>query len=189
MAGTVGARRFFVIASLAAIALAATAIQPAQAARRAYVAVQPIDGGSSLRKVIVRAVRARGMRVTTEIPKAEGTGQYYTWARELGLKAFVSSELETLRGRRQRATFLVWSGNTGGIVGRWTVTAGAAQLPRAVARGFWSRLGPSLKRAQVPPEWRQIGPGPTQRINAGLAQDEDIRAVHAGRRRTPLMLR
>jgi hypothetical protein len=138
---------------------------------------------------VARAVRARGLRVTTEIPRAEGTGQYYTWARELGLKAFVSSELENLRGRRQRATFLVWSGHSGGIVGRWTVTAGAAQLPRAVARGFWPRLGPSLRRAQVPPEWRQLGPGPTQHIDAGLAQDESIRAVHAGRRRTPLMLR
>jgi hypothetical protein len=188
----VGARRIFVIASLAATTLAVTVVAPAHAARRAYVAVQPIDGppgGPQLRKVVVRTVRARGMRVTTEIPKAEGTGQYYTWARELGLKAFVSSELETLRGRRQRATFLVWSGHNGAIVGRWTVTAAAAQLPRAVARGFWPRLGPSLRRAQVPPEWRQISPGPTQRINAGLAQDEDIRAVHAGRRRTPLLLR
>ena len=178
------------ILSLTAAAVAMTVAPPARAERRADVAVQPIDGaeGRVLRRIVVRAVRARGWRVTTEIPKAAGTGQYYTWAREAGLRAFVSSELESL-GRRQRATFLVWSGHDGGIVGRWTVTASTRQLPRIVARGFGPRLGASLRRAQLPPEWRQLSPGPTQRINAGIAQDEAISGVHAGRRHARLLMR
>ncbi|HEY0709588.1 MAG TPA: hypothetical protein VGG33_22445 [Polyangia bacterium] len=149
----------------------------AVAVARPDVAVQPVVGESRglIRRQIARTVRAKGMRVTTEVPQAEGTGQYYTWARELGLRAFITGEVESL-GRRRRATFLVWSGHNGSVVGRWTVTAPAKQLPRAVARGFWPRLGRSFKRAQLPPEWRQpkMTPGPTLRIDAGLAQDETV---------------
>jgi hypothetical protein len=177
---------------LLAFCLAATATLagPGSAWARPEVAIQPIDGasGPAVRKVVVRAVRAHRMGVTTGVPKAAGTGQYYTWAREAGLRAFVSSEVENL-GRRRRATFLVWSGHNGGIVGRWTVTARKEQLPTAVARGFWARLGPSLRKSRLPAEWRPVGPGPTQRIDAGLAQDEDVRGYHAGRRRTSLLLR
>jgi hypothetical protein len=175
---------------LAVGALAGGVSRSAVAARKPEIAVQPVEGrgGQVLRRVLVRTVRARGLRVTTEIPKAEGTGQYYTWAREVGLRAFVSSELENL-GRRQRATFLVWSGSSGGVVGRWTVTAPTKKLPRAVARGFWRRLGTSFRRAQLPPEWRQMAPGPTQRINAGLAQDEAIGGTRAGRRQISPLLR
>ena len=175
------------------LALGLALASPALAARKPDVSVQPVacggcgPAGPAVRKVVARAVRSRGLRVTTEIPLAAGTGQYYTWAREVGLKAFVSTELETL-GRRRRATFLVWSGHNGGVVGRWTVTARAADLPRVVARGFWPRLGPSFRRAKLPPEWRPVAPGPTQRIDAGLSRDEAIGGYHAGRRRRPLTL-
>ena len=86
------------------------------------------SAGAAVRATVVRVVRRKGLRVTTGIPRAEGTGQYYTWAREVGVKAFVAGELET-RGQRQRATFLVWSGNSGSIVGRWTVVGRTGQLP------------------------------------------------------------
>ena len=87
------------------------------------------------------------------------------------------------RGRRQRATVLVWSGHDGAIVGRWSVVAASAQLPRVVARGFWPHLGRSFRRAKLPPEWRQMTPGPTQRIDAGIASDDSITGLHVGRRR------
>lgn len=165
---------------------AVVAPSPASAAQRPAVSVQPVEGAkgaAQVRRIVARTVRARGLRVTTEIPKAAGTGQYYTWARELGLRAFVTGELVQLSRKRQRATFLVWSGHDGAVVGRWSVTAPERLLPKAVARGFWPRLGRSFKRAHVPPEWREYGPGPTQRIDAGFAQDESITGYHAGRRR------
>src|SRR5687767_11076131 len=89
----------FAIAALALAMLAAPA-----ALARPRVSVQPIEGvgGAAVRATVVRVVRRKGMRVTTGIPRAEGTGQYYTWAREVGVKAFVAGELET-RGKRQRA--------------------------------------------------------------------------------------
>ncbi|HEY0712911.1 MAG TPA: hypothetical protein VGF45_09575 [Polyangia bacterium] len=180
----------FSLLRLAAAFLAAgvTVSAASEAFARPEISVQPVVGEvrGQIRRQVARTVRARGLRVTTEVPAAEGTGQYYTWARELGLRAFVTGEIEKL-GRRQRATFLVWSGHNGSVVGRWTVTAPAKQLPRAIARGFWPRLGRSFKRAYLPPEWRQqkLPPAPTMRIDAGYAQDESVegRRFASGRRR------
>jgi hypothetical protein len=183
-----GASFFRLAVALMAAGLTAGAATEAIAAARPEISVQPVVGESrgTLRKQVARTVRARGLRVTTEVPLAEGTGQYYTWARELGLRAFVTGEVESL-GRRRRATFLVWSGHNGSIVGRWTVTAPAKQLPRAIARGFWSHLGRSFRRAYLPPEWREqkVTPGPTMYIDAGLAQDGSVegRRFASSRRR------
>ncbi len=190
------ARRILVACVVAALPLVFVGGSAVHAARRPEVSVQPVVGAQGpggermareLRRGIARSVRAKGLPVTTDVPRAEGTGQYYTWAREAGLRAFVSAELEPLgkRGKRQRATLLVWSGHDGAIVGRWSVVAARASLPRVVARGFWPHLGKSLRRTKLPPEWRQIGPGPTQHIDAGLASDDTITGtgLHAGRRR------
>ena len=155
-------------------------LAPATAeARRTRISVQPMDGDGSarVRAQVVRACRSRGLRVHTDLPAATGTGQYYTWARELGLAAFITGEVHTV-GRRQRATFLVWSGHTGGIVGRWSVTAPPDRLPQAVARGLWPRLRKAFMKAKTPPEWRDLPPGPTMRINAGAAYDGDITGSH-----------
>jgi hypothetical protein len=180
-----GASSFRLAVAFAAAGLS-LCLGGATAFARPDVSVQPVVGENRgvIRRQIARTVRARGLRVTTEVPLAEGTGQYYTWARELGLRAFVTGEVETI-GRRQRATFLVWSGHNGSVVGRWSVTAPASRLPRAVARGFWPKLGRSFKRAHLPPEWRQpkLTPGPTLRIDAGLAQDESVEGRRFASRR------
>jgi hypothetical protein len=159
----------------------------ASAARAPMVSVQPLDGhnGARVRREVARVVRSRRYRVVTEIPKASGTGQYYTWAREAGITAFVVGELVKM-GQRQRATFLVWSGHDGSVVGRWTVTAHASRLPGEVARGFWRRLGPALRRARPPAKSRapRMSPGPTIRIDASSDGDEPISGIDITRRRS-----
>ena len=124
--------------AIAVLALATLSASAAEA--RPRVSIQPIEGvgGAQVRATVVRVLKRKRLRVTTGIPRAEGTGQYYTWAREAGVKAFVAGELET-RGQRQRATFLVWSGNSGSVVGRWTVVGRTGQLP--------SRGGPRVLAA------------------------------------------
>jgi hypothetical protein len=153
------------------------------AARNRLVSVQPVPGpeGPQLRATVTRLVRRKGFRVTNGVPQASGTGQYYTWAREAGLSAFVATELVPM-GKRRRATFLVWSGHDGSVVGRWTVTTRAPALRAAVARGFWRNLGRAMARAQPPHEWRQLPQGPTLRIDASSQHDGDIVGMHAGRR-------
>jgi hypothetical protein len=154
------------------------------AERGPAVSVQPLEGynGARVRREVARVVRSRRYRVMTEVPRASGTGQYYTWARELGVTAFVVGELVNLGRQKQQATFLVWSGHNGSVVGRWTVRAPSNRLPRAVARQFWRRLGPALRRAKPPPEWITPSPAPTKRIDAGYGDDEDIAGVNIFRR-------
>jgi hypothetical protein len=149
-----------------------------QAAPDRMVSVQPLTGrnGERVRREVARVVRGRRYDVTTDIPRASGTGQYYTWARELGLTAFVVGELVNVSGRRQRVTFLVWSGHDGSVVGRWTVSAPGDKLPATVARNFWRRLGPALRRARAPGDWNvPMSPGPTLRIDASSERDQQIR--------------
>ena len=170
--------------SIAAAAVLFTAV-PAARAARARVSVQPIagEGGAKVRDEVARVCRRRGYRVFTEIPAASGTSQYYTWAREADLTAFVSGELESV-GRRQRATFLVWSGRTGAVTGRWSVTAPPAELRRAVGRDFWRRLGRAMQRARPPAHLRNLSPGPTIRIDASSIHDGEVAGSHySGRRR------
>jgi hypothetical protein len=172
------------VSALAAGGLSLASPGPALAARAPMVSVQPLEGrnGARVRQEVARVVRGRRYRVVTEVPSATGTGQYYTWARELGLTAFVVGELVEV-GRRQRVTFLVWSGHDGSVVGRWTVSATREKLPATVAKNFWRRLGPALRRARPPREWTEPPPGPTIRIDASSRQDDDIMGVDIRRRR------
>jgi hypothetical protein len=168
-----------VLATTFCAALLLAVASPAPAARRSsegrgrLVSIQPFEGagGEQLRRLLVRQTRARGFRVSTSIPRVDGTVQYVLLAREHDLAAFVTGDLEprdpTPATRRRSITFLVWNGSTGSVLARWTVTAPPKQLPRAVARGFWRRLGPALVTAHAPPLPLDRSPAPTMFIDAG----------------------
>jgi hypothetical protein len=140
------------------------------------IAVTPFEGpnGTALRAEVVRVVRSRGFRTETDLGKASGTGQYFTWAQERGLAAFVAGDLETFGKKRQRLTFLVWNGHDTSVLGRWTVTGTMKQLPRTIAREFWKRLGPALQRAEAPGGSTPLPPAPPMRIDASSAYDDNV---------------
>lgn len=141
--------------------------------RPGKVAIQPFDGEGteSLRGLVVRIVRGRGFRPMTSLPRYEGTGQYPLLARDHHLAAFVTADLEE-RGRWQRITFLVWNGVNGSVVGRWTASAPAPVLARAVGRGFWQHLGPAIRKAEAPPLPLDYDPAPPMRIDASSPNDD-----------------
>ena len=157
----------------ALVVLSATlVIAPAGAAEAAErVSVQPFDGdiGPSLREDVVRALRAHGFHTVTFIPRANGTGPYLSLAHEHHLTAFVTGDVEA-HGSRRSITFLVWSGDTGSVVGRWSAVCGQRQIRRAVARGFWKHLGKALAAAKAPPR-DEFDPAPTLYIDASYAED------------------
>jgi hypothetical protein len=140
----------------------------------ARVAVQPFDGevGPALRDDVVRTLRSRGYRIITSIPRADGTGPYLSLAQDHQLTAFVTGDVETHRSR-QSITFLVWSGATASVVGRWSATAPPKRLRRTVARGFWKHLSKALAAAQAPPrpELEQAAP---MYIDASYGNDAPI---------------
>src|SRR3569833_1621053 len=138
------------------------------------VAVQPIQGaqGAPMRALVSRIVRSRGYRSFTTLPHYDGTGQYPALAREHFLSVFVTGDVDE-RGRWSSITFLVWSGVSGSVIGRWTAAGPTASLGRTVGRGFWSHLGPAMQRAVAPPDPIDQQQAPTMRIAASDSLREE----------------
>jgi hypothetical protein len=137
--------------------------------RSPTVSVQPIEGenGQLVRNEITRLVRARGFQVLTSIPRVDGTAQYLFLARDHHLSAFVTCDLDFNRRRgTATATFLIWNGSTGSVLGRWSVTAAPRRLARTAARGFWKNLGRALDAAYPPPLPLDEDPPPPLFIDA-----------------------
>jgi hypothetical protein len=158
--------RYVVIWSTALVLVLATSEQALGAAAAARVSIQPLDGaiGSSLRQQIARLVRGHGFQVVTSIPRVDGTGQYLALARDHRLTAFFCGDLEEHR-TRQTLTLLVWDGAEGSVLGRWSASGPARQLPKLLAKGFWKHLGSALERAKAPPS-DTLAPAPPLRIDA-----------------------
>lgn len=145
---------------------ATNAASPSRKKRVCVVAVQPIAGNSGqvVRVAVTRIMREHGYRTLTSLPAYEGTGQYPGLAREHNVRAFVTADLEE-RGGRSALTFLVWSGISGSVVGRWSVAAPRPELVSAIGRGFWHNLGSAVVRAKAPPS-SELDEAPPVRIDA-----------------------
>ena len=142
----------------------------AEAAER--VSVQPIDGtiGPALRQQVTRILRGHGYRVVTSIPRVSGTGQYLTLARDHHVTAFVSSDIEQRNPKKpdsvHTVTFLVWNGSNGSVLARWSTRAVPKKMPKAIAKGFWKRLGKAFENAAAPPLPPELDEAPPMYINA-----------------------
>jgi hypothetical protein len=142
------------------------------------IAVQPIEGrdGPEVRARVARILRSRGFRVVTSLANVSGTAQYPGLAREHDIAAFVVGGIEE-RPRRSSITFLVWTGHDGSVKDRWSVGAAPRELPVAVSRGFWPRLGRALASAKpppLPPGAAPLAPARPMRIDAADERDEAI---------------
>jgi len=147
---------------------------PRAAAAAPRVSVQPIGGSegtacASLRAQLARLVRAHGFQVLTSIARVEGTGQYLTLARDHRLAAFVAADLEEHK-IRQTLTILIWDGGQGSVLGRWSASGPAKQLPKLLGKGFWKHLGPALEKARAP-EPSVLPPAPTVRMGDASVVD------------------
>jgi hypothetical protein len=154
------------------------------AAAAPRVAVQPFSGprpdSEQVRRMVARIVAKHGFRVLTSIPAVAGTGQYPQLARDKEVKAFVVADTD-VRGQRVSATFLIWQGLDGSVVGRWEMAASKRKMARIVGKEFWKRLGPAVEKAIAPPS-NHLPPAPTMRIDASSSSDEDLRGRRLGAR-------
>jgi hypothetical protein len=150
------------------------------------VAVQPIGGalGPALRAQLARILQQHGFRVLTSLASASGTSQYPELARDNRLAAFLVTDV-TERGKSATVTFLVWN-SEGGVADRWSVWAPEKKLWKAVAKGFWQRLGHALCDAQAPPS-NELDAPPPLHINAGDPLDEPIVSGGDFRRTAPIL--
>jgi hypothetical protein len=166
------------VAAAPAVAAPTVAVQP--------VAVQPEEsgGGPSVRDQVARIVRAKGFRVNLAMPAATGTTQYVIWAREHAVTAFVVTELQTWgKGKYGKATFLVWNGVDGAVIGRWSVSSPMKKMWKAIAKDFWKRLGPALEFAQPPDSEVPVGEAPPMEIDASSSYDDSVVSSGGFRRR------
>ena len=153
------------------VAVAPARAQPSSVSARARVSVQPFNGdlGPALRDQIARLLKAHGYQSVTTLPRVGGTGQYLELAKDHRLTAFVTADLE--EGRHHTSvTFLLWDGATGSVQGRWSASASAKKLPKAVAKGFWKYFGPRFADVQPPPS-DELEPAPPMYVNAGTPLD------------------
>lgn len=130
--------------------------------------------------MVARIVAKHGFRVLTSIPAVSGTGQYPQLARDKDVKAFVVADTD-VRGQYVSATFLIWQGVDGSVVGRWEMAATKKKLAQIIAKGFWKRLGPAVEKAIAPPS-NYLPPAPTMRIDASSPYDDDLRGRRLGAR-------
>ena len=155
-----------------ALALSLLALPPGSARAAERVSVQPFEGtqGPAVRQQIARMLRGHRYRVLTSIARVEGTGQYLGLARDHRLAAFVTGDLEERRSV-VTVTFLVWNGESGSVLGRWSVTAAPKRLPKAIGKGFWKHLKNAFEEATPPPPPRsnELPPAPPMFVNAGEA--------------------
>ncbi|MDB4980664.1 MAG: hypothetical protein JWM82_1416 [Myxococcales bacterium] len=175
-------RRFVFAAALLWVGLCLVSparAQPTGGSARARVSVQPFNStvrgkpggelGPALREQIARLLKARGYHVVTTLPRVGGTGQYLELAKDNRLAAFVTADLE--EGRHHTSvTFLLWDGATGSVQGRWSASASAKKLPKAIAKGFWKYFGPRFEGVQPPPS-DELEPAPPMYVNAGTPLD------------------
>lgn len=122
-------------------------------ARSPLIAIQPIRGApdlvaASLRSQIARLVRARGYRVITTIPGVETAAEYPALARDRRVTTFVVSDLEWSKSRH-RLTIVLWDGEQGSELGRWSVSAPVTNPGKFLANGFWKHLGPAFEKARA----------------------------------------
>lgn len=161
-----------------------TVLLPCIAAAAPRVAVQPFSGprpeNEQVRRIVARIVAKHGFRVLTSIPAVSGTGQYPQLARDKDVKAFVVADTD-VRGQRVSATFLIWQGVDGSVVGRWEMAASKKKLAQIIGKGFWKRLGPAVEKAMAPPS-TYLPPAPTVRIDASSPYDDDLRGRRLGSR-------
>jgi hypothetical protein len=108
----------------------------------------------------------------TSLPRFDGTAQYPSVARDNRLAAFVTGDVEE-RGKWRSITFLVWNGSTGSVIGRWTASAPATTIGRAVGKGFWAHLGPAVLKAEAPPLPIDQDQAPPMRIDASSATEDE----------------
>jgi hypothetical protein len=73
--------------------------------------------------------------VITTIPSVESAPQYSAMARDRRVTTFVVSDLDWSKSRH-KLTIVVWDGEQGSELGRWSVSAPATNPGKFLANGF-----------------------------------------------------
>lgn len=99
-----------------------------------------------VRAAVVRALRRKGLNVTTTLRQVDSPTQYREMSSTLKVAAYVDGEV-TGEGARQSAHIRVRSGVTGQHVAVANFTGPTAKIVGAITRTLWARVGSATARA------------------------------------------
>ncbi len=132
------------------------------------VAVFPFTGDDAepVRRQVMHLLKAKGMKVMTNLRPVDSAEQYREMSVALNLVAYVDGEV-TIEGNDGSATVFVRNGATGMRTASATVAAERHQLAAGLAKEIWERLGPALSQACADAAKPRKGGREPMRINAG----------------------
>ena len=103
------------------------------------------EGGHRVQQQVVSSLRAKGMKVITNLRPVDSAEQYREMAVTLNLVAYVDGEYVG-EGDQASATVYVRSGVTGLRAASTTFAGERRTLVADVGKGLWDRLSPDLSR-------------------------------------------
>ena len=103
------------------------------------------EGGQRVQQQVVSSLRAKGLKVITNIRPVDSAEQYREMAVTLDLVAYVDGEYAS-DGDQASATVYLRSVVTGLRAASATFTGARRTLSTEVSKGFWDRMGTDLAR-------------------------------------------
>jgi hypothetical protein len=124
------------------------------------------EGGHRVQQQVISSLRAKGLKVITNLRPVDSAEQYREMALTLNLVAYVDGEF-TSEGDQASATVYVRSGVTGMRAASTTFAGERRTLAADVGKGLWDRLSPDLARLCVDAAKPRKAERPPLRIEAG----------------------
>jgi hypothetical protein len=103
------------------------------------------EGGHLAQRQVINSLRAKGLKVITNLRPVDSAEQYREMAVTLNLVAYVDGEYVG-EGDQASATVYVRSGVTGLRAVSTTFAGERRTLPAEIGRGLWDRISPDLSR-------------------------------------------
>jgi hypothetical protein len=106
------------------------------------------EGAHRVQQQVISSLRAKGLKVITNLRPVDSAEQYREMAVTLNLVGYVDGEL-AVDGEQASATVHVRSGVTGLRSTSTTFAGERRTLPAEVGKGLWERISPDLARLCV----------------------------------------
>jgi hypothetical protein len=103
------------------------------------------EGGHRIQQQVIGALRAKGLKIVSNLRPVDSAEQYREMSLTLNLFAYVDGEFMS-EGDQASATVHVRSGVTGMRAASTTFSGDRRTLAAEVGKGLWDRLSPDLAR-------------------------------------------
>jgi hypothetical protein len=103
------------------------------------------EGGHRVQQQVISSLRAKGLKVITNLRPVDSAEQYREMAVTLNLVAYLDGEYVG-EGDQASATVYVRSGVTGLRAVSTTFAGERRTLPTEIAKGLWDRISPDLSK-------------------------------------------